>query len=141
MSLLFSPRPKPDSRVVSLEKKRRSHGAFRVLTMVDPGRGLPRKAFVGRMPNGTARLPRFLAGVELVCMGAVLGAAVSGGFNPVSGRAGEIVPDVLAPGDLIVLKPGAGGVRETVAAALRVLPGANNKIEQRQPHDTCSTTS
>lgn len=124
---------KTDNRIASLDKARRSRAAFRVLVTVDPGRGHPRTAFVGRMQGGTARLPQSISGMNLVCTGTVRTPALQTG-NISLDTTGEIVFDVLAPGDLIVLKPHTKGpVHETVVEAVRHIPLSGAQIVPHSP--------
>lgn len=92
--------------------------AFRVLAIVDPGRGGRRRAFLaalGRRRDGPLTLPAGAGSVDFVCTGP----ARAPGRRQ-RGLPAEIVPEVLAPGDLVVVRP-RGAQAPARIEALRLL--------------------
>lgn len=117
--------------------------AFKVLALIDPGRGGRRIAILGDMlelgPNGPREhadlaLPLQTAGVNLVytCgtlmknLHDALPANQQGGHRPTSKELAEIVPDVLTPGDVVMVKGSHGSRMDIVVETLRALPGQGN---------------
>lgn len=113
--------------------------AFTVLALVDPGRGGRRIAFLGDMrelgPNGAREhadlaLPLQAAGVNLVytCgtlmknLHDALPANQRGEHRDTSKELSQIVPDVLSPGDVVMVKGSHGSRMDIVVEALRALP-------------------
>jgi UDP-N-acetylmuramoyl-tripeptide--D-alanyl-D-alanine ligase len=121
--------------------------AFKVLALVDPGRGGRRIAILGDMlelgsegPRAHAELalPLKAANVDLVYTCGTLmknlhdripndnrGAHADSGIE-----LAQIVPDVLVPGDVVMVKGSAGGDMDVVVEALRALPGKKRKANQ-----------
>lgn len=114
--------------------------AFKVLALVDPGRGGKRIAFLGDMlelgSNGPREhsdlaLPLQTAGVDLVytCgtlmknLYDALPANQRGEHRGNSKDLAEIVPDVLTPGDVVMVKGSHGSRMDIVVETLRALPG------------------
>jgi UDP-N-acetylmuramoyl-tripeptide--D-alanyl-D-alanine ligase len=119
--------------------------AFKVLALVDPGRGGRRIAVLGDMRelgSDAARLHRELsmplqaAGVNLVytCGPLMknlydeLPAEKRGVHNDDNIEMAKIVPDVLVPGDVVMVKGSRGGGEkprmQLIVEAVRALPGA-----------------
>lgn len=113
--------------------------AFKVLALIDPGRGGRRIAFLGDMlelgPDGPRHhadlaLPLKAANVDLVytCgklmrnLQDKLPANQRGGHRETSAELAQIVPDVLVPGDVVMVKGSLGSKMGTVVEALRALP-------------------
>lgn len=113
--------------------------AFKVLALIDPGRGGRRIAFLGNMlelgANGPREhadlaLPLQAAGVDLVytCgtlmknLHDVLPANQRGEHRNDSRGLAEIVPDVLTPGDVVMVKGSHGSRMDIVVETLRALP-------------------
>lgn len=113
--------------------------AFRVLALIDPGPGGRRIAFLGDMLELGADGPRHhtdlalplkAANVDLVytCgtlmknLHDVLPANQRGTHKASSAELAEIVPDVLVPGDIVMVKGSLGSKMGTVVEALRALP-------------------
>jgi len=118
--------------------------AFKVLALIDPGRGGRRIAFLGDMlelgADGVRHhkelaLPLKAAGVDLVytCgklmknLHESLPANQRGVHKDSSADLAKIVPDVLVPGDVVMVKGSLGSKMGTVVEALRALPDAANK--------------
>ncbi|MCM2343973.1 MAG: Mur ligase family protein, partial [Alphaproteobacteria bacterium] len=114
--------------------------AFKVLALIDPGRGGRRIAILGDMlelgPNGPREhadlaLPLQTAGVNLVytCgtlmknLHDALPANQQGEHRTTSKELAEIVPDVLTPGDVVMVKGSHGSRMDIVVETLRALPG------------------
>ena len=112
--------------------------AFRVLAMVDPGRGGRRIAVLGDMLElGTKSrdmheglaLPLQAAGVDLLyCSGKHMKAlydkmppANQGAHKDTAEELAEIVPDVLVPGDVVMVKGSFGSRMRAVVEALRAM--------------------
>lgn len=107
---------------------RSAPAAFRVLALVDPGRGGRRMAFLAALGGrdiAPLTLPPGAGSVDFVCTGFARGRRRRGAG---AGRLpAEIVPEVLAPGDLVVVRPGEAGAEDVANArveALRLLPAA-----------------
>lgn len=108
---------------------RSAPAAFRVLALVDPGRGGRRMAFLAALGGrdiAPLTLPPGAGSVDFVCTGFAhrrkRRSAAGAGRLPA-----EIVPEVLAPGDLVVVRPGEAGAEDVANArveALRLLPAA-----------------
>lgn len=113
--------------------------AFRVLALIDPGRGGRRIAILGDMlelGKDSARLHADLAlplktsNVDLVytCGKAMknlhdnLPANKRGAHKETSAELAQIVPDVLIPGDVVMVKGSLGSKMGTVVEALRAFP-------------------
>lgn len=118
--------------------------AFKVLALIDPGRGGRRIAILGDMlelGKDSARhhkdldLPLKAAGVDLVytCGKAMknlhdsLPANQRGEHRDTSAELAKIVPDVLVPGDVVMVKGSLGSKMGTIVEALRAMPDAANK--------------
>ncbi|HEU4838634.1 MAG TPA: UDP-N-acetylmuramoylalanyl-D-glutamyl-2,6-diaminopimelate--D-alanyl-D-alanine ligase [Micavibrio sp.] len=113
--------------------------AFRVLALVDPGRGGRRIAVLGDMlelgadgvrHHAELALPLKAANVDLVytCgklmknLHDALPANQRGEHKDSSVELARIVPDVLVPGDVVMVKGSLGSKMGTVVEALRALP-------------------
>jgi UDP-N-acetylmuramoyl-tripeptide--D-alanyl-D-alanine ligase len=113
--------------------------AFKVLALVDPGRGGRRIAVLGDMlelgadgarHHAELALPLKAANVDLVytCgklmknLHDVLPANQRGEHKDSSVELARIVPDVLVPGDVVMVKGSLGSKMGTVVEALRALP-------------------
>jgi len=113
--------------------------AFKVLALVDPGRGGRRIAFLGDMrelgQNGARdhaelALPLQTAGVNLVytCgtlmknLHDALPANQRGEHRDTSQELAQIVPDVLSPGDVVMVKGSHGSRMDIVVEAMRAMP-------------------
>lgn len=113
--------------------------AFKVLALIDPGRGGRRIAILGDMlelgPDGPRHhadlaLPLKAANVDLVytCgklmknLHDTLPANQRGEHKETSHDLAAIVPDVLVPGDVVMVKGSLGSRMGTVVEALRALP-------------------
>lgn len=110
--------------------------AFKVLAMVDPGRGGRRIAVLGDMlelghhardmHEGLA-MPLQAAGVDLLyCCGKNMKSlydkmppANQGAHRDTSAELAEIVPDVLRPGDVVLVKGSLGSKMKSVVEAMR----------------------
>ena len=110
--------------------------AFKVLAMVDPGRGGRRIAVLGDMlelghhardmHEGLA-MPLQAAGVDLLyCCGKNMKSlydkmppANQGAHRDTSAELAEIVPDVLCPGDVVLVKGSLGSKMKSVVEAMR----------------------
>lgn len=122
--------------------------AFKVLALIDPGRGGRRIAFLGDMlelgVDGPAHhrdlaLPIKAANVDLVYTSGklmknlfdVLPSNQQGAHKETSADLAKIVPDVLVPGDVVMVKGSLGSKMGTVVEALRALPdrSKNKKAE------------
>lgn len=118
--------------------------AFKVLALIDPGRGGRRIAILGDMlelGKDSARhhkdldLPLQAAGVDLVytCgksmknLHDALPANQRGEHRDTSAELAQIVPDVLVPGDVVMVKGSLGSKMGSVVEALRAMPDAANK--------------
>ncbi len=115
------------------------NAAFKVLALVDPGRGGRRIAVLGDMlelgkesanMHADLALPLKTANVDLVytCgqhmrkLYEQLPANQRGAHKDTSGELAEIVPDVLVPGDVVMVKGSLGSKMGLVVEALRALP-------------------
>lgn len=113
--------------------------AFKVLALVDPGRGGRRIAFLGDMrelgadsprEHADLALPLQVAGVNIVytCghlmknLHEALPANQRGAHRGDSRELAQIVPDVLTPGDVVLVKGSNGSRMDVVVEALRELP-------------------
>lgn len=113
--------------------------AFKVLALVDPGRGGRRIAILGDMlelgadgakHHADLALPLKAANVDLVytCgklmknLHDALPANQRGVHKDSSAELAEIVPDVLVPGDVLMVKGSLGSKMGTVVEALRAMP-------------------
>lgn len=117
--------------------------AFKVMALIDPGRGGRRIAILGDMAELGADAPRYhkelalpleAAGVQLVytCgplmkhLHDELPAKKRGGHKETPAELAEIVPDVIAPGDVVLVKGSRGGgtnpKMQVIVEALRKLP-------------------
>jgi hypothetical protein len=98
--------------------------SFRVMAMVDPGHGKRRMAFLSHMDmtdgcGGQLALPVKTANLDFVYTGNnSLGRNERG-----SGYLGEIVTDVLSPGDIVKVRGALDRSMGTMIEALRSLPG------------------
>lgn len=118
--------------------------AFKVLAMIDPGRGGRRIAFLGDMlelgQNGAnshadLALPLKAADVHLVytCgtlmknLHDTLPPELRGEHRDSSKDLAQIVPDVLVPGDVVMVKGSHGSHMDVIVEAMRQLPGRNPK--------------
>ncbi len=118
--------------------------AFKVLALIDPGRGGRRIAFLGDMLELGAEGPRHHAELALPLKAAnvdlvytcgklmknlhdSLPANQRGAHKDTSADLAKIVPDVLVPGDVVMVKGSFGSKMGTVVEALRALPDAANK--------------
>jgi len=114
--------------------------AFKVLAMIDPGRGGRRIAVLGQMAELGARadgvhadlaMPLQAAGVDLLyCCGQHMKSlydkmppANQGAHTDTSKELAEIVPDALTPGDVVLVKGSRGSAMETVVEAIRKMGG------------------
>jgi len=114
--------------------------AFKVLAMIDPGRGGRRIAVLGQMAELGARadgvhadlaMPLQAAGVDLLyCCGQHMKSlydkmppANQGAHTDTSKELAEIVPDALTPGDVVLVKGSRGSAMETVVEAMRKMGG------------------
>ncbi len=100
----------------------RQEAAFRVLAMVDPGRGRRRMAFLSSMESrnsgcGRLALPVKTANLDLVYTGNDFCSKGNGGTG-----AGEIVTDVLSPGDILKVRQAFGKGMGIMIEALRTFP-------------------
>ena len=119
--------------------------AFKVLALVDPGRGGRRIAILGDMlelgadgakHHAELALPLKAANVDLVytCgklmknLHDSLPANQRGVHKENSAELAQIVPDVLVPGDVVMVKGSLGSKMGTIVEALRALP---EKIQKK----------
>lgn len=115
------------------------NAAFRVMAMVDPGRGGRRIAVLGDMLELGTRakrehenlaMPLQAAGVDLLyCCGKNMKAlydkippANRGAHRDTSAELAEIVPDALIPGDVVLVKGSLGSKMKTIVEAMRAMP-------------------
>ncbi len=113
--------------------------AFKVLALVDPGRGGRRIAILGDMLelghdsdklHEDLALPIKAANIDLVytCgkhmkkLHDCLPANQRGGYRPNSKELSQIVPDVLTPGDVVMVKGSLGSKMGLIVEALRAFP-------------------
>ncbi len=123
------------------------NAAFKVLALIDPGRGGRRIAILGDMlelGDGSAdmhsdlALPLKAANVDLVytCgkymkkLHEILPANQRGEHRDTSKELAQIVPDVLIPGDVVMVKGSLGSKMGLVVEALRSLPQILKKEKQ-----------
>jgi len=116
------------------------NAAFKVMAMVDPGRGGRRIAVLGDMRElgNRARdmheglaMPLQAAGVDLLyCCGQHMKAlydkippANQGAHAQTSSELAEIVPDALIPGDVVLVKGSLGSKMKTIVEAMRAMNG------------------
>ncbi|MES2728546.1 MAG: UDP-N-acetylmuramoyl-tripeptide--D-alanyl-D-alanine ligase [Pseudomonadota bacterium] len=121
--------------------------AFKVLALIDPGRGGRRIAILGDMlelgPDSPKMhrdlaLPLRAANVDLVytCgrlmeqLHENLPANQRGAHRATSEELAEIVPDALAPGDVVMVKGSHGSRMDLVVEALRQMPARRKASEQ-----------
>ncbi|NCC21143.1 MAG: hypothetical protein EOM26_01620 [Alphaproteobacteria bacterium] len=100
--------------------------AFQVLALVDPGRGGRRMAFLSHMDasepfDGRLDLPTKAANLDLVYMGQSMQGRGDRTANG-NGTMGEIVPDVLSPGDVVMVRKSKSGAVDAIVETLRALP-------------------
>lgn len=124
--------------------------AFRVLAMIDPGRGGRLIAVLGDMlelgkkaveHHTDLALPLRAANIDLVytCgslmkkLHDTLPANQRGGHAKDSEALAQIVPDVLIPGDVVMVKGSRGSKMDTVVEAMRALP--ESKGSKKAPAD------
>lgn len=128
--------------------------AFRVLATVDPGRGGRRIAILGDMyelgPNAAQfhrelSLPLQAAGVNLVFTSGALMKNLHDALPPElrgpheddAQKLAKIVPDVLVPGDVVLVKGSRGGGEkprmQAVVEAVRKMPSNNDKRPPNGP--------
>lgn len=122
--------------------------AFKVLALIDPGRGGRRIAVLGNMLNlgdenkqvhDDLALPLKAANVDLVytCGKRMrkiydnLPANQKGAHKDSSEELAKIVPDVLMPGDVVMVKGSLNSKMNTVVEALRALPFKFKKTTER----------
>ncbi|PCI01228.1 MAG: UDP-N-acetylmuramoylalanyl-D-glutamyl-2, 6-diaminopimelate--D-alanyl-D-alanine ligase [Alphaproteobacteria bacterium] len=120
------------------------NASFKVMAMVDPGRGGRRIAVLGDMLELGARaknehenlaMPLQAAGVDLLyCSGQNMKAlydkmspANQGAHRDTSAELAEIVPDALVPGDVVLVKGSFGSKMKTIVEAMRALPQRKNE--------------
>lgn len=120
------------------------HAAFKVLAMIDPGRGGRRIAFLGDMLELGAEGPRLHAELALPLKAAdvqlvytcgklmknlhdSLPQELRGEHRDNSRDLARIVPDVLVPGDVVMVKGSHGSHMDVIVEAMRQLPGQNLK--------------
>lgn len=118
--------------------------AFKVLALIDPGRGGRRIAFLGDMlelgadgakHHSELSLPIKAANIDLVYTSGklmkslhdALPANQRGEHKDSSADLAKIVPDVLVPGDVVMVKGSLGSKMGTVVEALRALPDKTKK--------------
>lgn len=117
------------------------NASFRVMAMVDPGRGGRRIAVLGdmlelgdvaRKSHEDLAMPLQAAGVDLLyCCGQNMKAlydkmpvANQGAHRESSAELAKIVPDALIPGDVVLVKGSLGSKMKTVVEAMRELKNA-----------------
>jgi len=120
--------------------------AFKVLALIDPGRGGRRIAFLGDMLELGADGPRhhadlalplkaanvdlvYTCGTSMKSLHDSLPANQRGAHKNNSAELAQIVPDVLVPGDVVMVKGSFGSRMGTVVEALRALPEKLKKKE------------
>lgn len=113
--------------------------AFKVMALIDPGRGGRRIAILGDMlelgdrgakVHSELALPLKAANVDLVYTCGPLMKSLydnlpqeqQGVHRPTSVELASIVPDVLVPGDVVMVKGSSGSRMNVVVEALRALP-------------------
>lgn len=117
--------------------------AFRVLALVDPGRGGRRIAILGDMLELGAEGPRLHAELVMPLQAANVSLVYTcgplmknlhdalppqnrGEHKETSKDLAQIVPDVLVPGDVVMVKGSNGSRMDIVVEAMRKLPGRKN---------------
>lgn len=122
------------------------NAAFRVLAMIDPGRGGRRIAVLGdmlelgkqsRQMHENLSMPLKAAGVDLLytcgqnmkALYDAMPAANQGAHRDTSAELAEIVPDALVPGDVVLVKGSLGSKMKTVVEAMRSMP------QKKQAHN------
>lgn len=125
------------------------NASFKVLALVDPGRGGRRIAILGDMlelgkdsakHHADLALPLKAANIDLVytCgkhmknLHDNLPANQRGAYKATSKELAEIVPDVLIPGDVVMVKGSLGSKMGLVVEALRALPDKFKKATKGQ---------
>lgn len=115
------------------------NASFRVMAMVDPGRGGRRIAVLGDMlelgnraksEHENLAMPLTAAGVDLLyCSGKHMKAlydkmpvANQGAHTNTSDELAQIVPDALCPGDVVLVKGSLGSKMKAVVEAMRAMP-------------------
>lgn len=115
------------------------NAAFRVLALIDPGRGGRRIAILGDMLELGSDAPRLHADLALPLRAAnidlvytcgtlmkhlhdALPANARGAHRNNSAELAQIVPDVLVPGDVVMVKGSHSSRMDLVVEALRALP-------------------
>jgi len=113
--------------------------AFKVLAMIDPGRGGRRIAILGDMlelgktaaqAHKELAMPLQAAGVQLVYTCGTLMKNLydsipkeqQGAHRRTSAELAQIVPDVLVPGDVVMVKGSNGSKMGSVIEAMRSMP-------------------
>ncbi len=115
------------------------NAAFRVVALIDPGRGGRRIAILGDMLELGTNAPKLHADLALPIRAAnidlvytcgtlmkhlhdALPANTRGAHRDTSSELAQIVPDILVPGDVVVVKGSKSSRMDTVVEALRALP-------------------
>ncbi len=106
------------------KSQEKQEAAFKVLAMVDPGRGRRRMAFLSHLDldnkmDAQLALPMKTDNLDLVYMG---NNNQSSAANDARMELGEIVTDVLSPGDILKIRQAFGKGMGTMIEALRTLP-------------------
>lgn len=115
--------------------------AFKVMALIDPGRGGRRIAILGNLLQGCSAdlaLPLKTANVDLVytCgpmmkkLYDTLPRERQGQHHDSSLELAAIVPDVLVPGDVVMVKGSADSKMNVVVEALRAMPGKRQAVNQ-----------
>lgn len=122
--------------------------AFRVVALIDPGRGGRRIAILGDMRELGADGPKLHADLALPIRAAnidlvytcgplmknlhdSLPANQRGRHTETSTEMAQIVPEVLVPGDVIVVKGSHGSRMDVVVEALRALPSQKDRQKDK----------
>ena len=125
--------------------------AFKVLALIDPGRGGRRIAVLGDMlemgkdspaKHADLALPLRAANIDLVYTCGTLMKNLhknlpndnKGAHCDTSEQLSEIVTDVLVPGDVVMVKGSLGSKMNVVVEALRLLPKKKRKQKQKEKH-------
>ena len=138
----------PDNPVMLIDESYNAspvamQAAFKVLALIDPGRGGRRIAILGDMLelgatgpklHADLALPLKAANVDLVYTSGTLmknlynnlDPAQQGAHRDTSVELASIVPDVLVPGDVVMVKGSLGSKMNVVVEALRALPSKKN---------------
>lgn len=124
--------------------------AFKVLAMIDPGRGGRRIAVLGDMyelgPDAAKyhaelAMPLEAAGVQLVYTSGPLmknlynavPPELRGGHEDDTRELAKIVPDVLSPGDVVLVKGSrGGGEKPRMQLVVEALRGVTGKLKQKE---------